>query len=209
MSRLTTRLSILSTLIALASASPVAAQTIASTFDELRAVVEIDETITVTDARGATHTGKLAGLSPSTLQLRRGAAPWLAFVERDVNNVVVNRSDGVWNGMLIGFAVGAAPVALIGAGASAGAGEIAAVASGYGGIGLLTGLLIDVLNKQKLTVYVNQAGPRSRISVAPFHSASRTGLQLRLSIDLCALRCAASRASRDVPVQNRPFLRAR
>ena len=97
-----------------------------------------------------------------------------------MNNIIVERSDPLWNGMLIGFVSGAVPVALIGAGGGApvSAGEVAVVAASYGGIGLLTGLLIDVLNKEKVAIYVH--GPRtgsSRISLSPIAEKSRAGVR--------------------------------
>jgi hypothetical protein len=99
---------------ALLAASPVKGQEVATTFDELRRIVRIDESISVTDSGGATHQGRLASLSASSLQLRQGSGRWATFTERDVNNVAAVRSDPLWNGMMIGFAVGATPVALVG-----------------------------------------------------------------------------------------------
>jgi hypothetical protein len=163
----------------LLAASPANGQEVATTFEELKRIVRIDDTISVTDSAGATHKGRLAGLSASSLQLREGSGPWTAFMERDVNNVAVVRADPLWNGMLIGFAVGAAPVALVGGAASAPPSEVAAVAAGYGTIGLLTGLLIDVINKQTVPIYVHPPQSRSsRILLAPLYSPARIGVQL-------------------------------
>jgi hypothetical protein len=163
----------------LLAAPPARGQEVATTFDELRRIVRIDETISVTDNVGATHKGRLAGLSISSLQLRQGSAPPTAFVERDINNVAAVRADPLWNGMTIGFAVGAAPVVLIGGAASGRPSQVLAVAAGYGTIGLLTGLLIDVVNRQTITLYVHAPEPRfSRVVVAPIYSPTRTGIQL-------------------------------
>src|SRR4030095_13514075 len=90
---------------------PAGRQEVASTFEELRRIVRIDKSISVTDSTGATHQGRLASLSASSLQLRQGPGPWTTFTERDVNNVAAVRPDPLWNGMVIGFAVGAVPVA--------------------------------------------------------------------------------------------------
>jgi hypothetical protein len=163
----------------LLAASPASGQEVASTFEELRRIVRIDESISVTDSTGATHQGRLASLSASSLQLRQGPGPWTTFTERDVNNVAAVRPDPLWNGMVIGFAVGAVPVALVGGAASASPSEVAAVAAGYGTIGLLTGVLIDVVNKQTIPIYIHRAQSRSsRIRVAPLYSPTRIGLQL-------------------------------
>jgi hypothetical protein len=154
----------------------------ASTFDELRRLVKVDETVVVTDAAGAIHKGQLDGLSDSTLQLR-GAGSRNGFSERDVNNIAVVRSDPLWNGMLIGFAAAAAPVALTGVGASARPADIAAIACGYGTVGLLTGLVIDAVNKNPLTIYGHRSErseSRSRISVHPIVSPGRVAIGIGL-----------------------------
>jgi hypothetical protein len=162
----------------LLAASPAKGQEVATTFEELRRIVRIDESILVTDTSGATHKGQLAGLSASSLQLRQGPGPWTAFTERDINNVAAVRRDPLWNGMMIGFAVGATPVAVVGGAASARASEVAAVAAGYGTIGLLTGLLIDVVNNQSITIYLHRPQSRpSRVLLAPIYSPARIGVQ--------------------------------
>ncbi len=156
---------------------PVRAQDVATSFEELRDRIKPGETIYITDIRGATSKGRLVGLSASSLQVRIGSntsAP-VGLLEGDVNNIVVERFDSLRNGMLAGFVAGAAPVALIGLGASASAGEVAGVAAGYGGIGLLIGLLVDILNKDKTTIYVGGAKPRLsrvRVSATPLRGAA-------------------------------------
>jgi len=159
--------------------SPAKGQEVATTFEELRRLIKIDESISVTDSAGATHKGRLASLSASSLQLRQGSGPWTAFTERDVNNVAAVRRDPLWNGMMIGFAVGATPVALIGGATSARGSDVAAVATAYGTIGLLTGLLIDVVNKESITIYIHPPQSRSsRVLLAPLYSPGRLGLRL-------------------------------
>jgi hypothetical protein len=158
---------------------PANGQDVATTFDELRRIVRIDESVLVTDSTGATHKGQLASLSASSLQLRQGSGPWTAFTERDINNVAAVHHDPLWNGMLIGFAAGATPVALVGGAAGAPAAELAAVAAGYGTIGLLTGLLIDIVNKESITLYVHPPQSRpSRVLLTPLYSPGRLGFQL-------------------------------
>ena len=171
----------LALLIAMLSVRPASAQQVATSFEELRRLVTPGETIYVTDARGAISKGRLAGLSAGSLQLQvdRDAGAPVSLSESDVNNIAVHRSDPLWNGMLIGFVSGAVPVALIGAGASASAGEVAVVTAGYGCIGLLTGLLIDVLNKEKMPIYVHPHVPRStRLRISPVGSRSAAGVRV-------------------------------
>src|SRR5438093_9143804 len=143
--------------ITLIAATPVRAQEVATSFDELRRLVDADETIYVTGAGGATVKGRVVDISSSALRLRvrRDAAP-VRFSERDVNNIVAERADSWWNGALIGFGVGAGFGLLIEQAArteyekfSGGAGV------GLGALGLATGLLIDVLNKETVTLFVH------------------------------------------------------
>jgi len=59
------------------------------------------------------------------------------------------------------------------------ASEVAVVTAGYGVIGLLTGVLIDSLNKEKATVYVHGPGPRStHLQVSLFRWKSMIGVQV-------------------------------
>jgi len=176
------RLSILLGSMTLLLASPVGAQQVATSFQELRGLVNPGDTIYVTDTGGMTIKGQLAALSASSLELhvRRGAAaPPLGWSERDVNNIVADRFDSLWNGPLIGLAVGAVPGLLIElAGRSEYEKFSGAGALGLGGIGLMTGLLIDVLHKEKVTVYVHASGRRSLVvRVAPLLS-TRAGVQM-------------------------------
>src|SRR5215510_62365 len=171
----------LALLIAMLPVRPASAQQVATSFEELRRLVTPGETIYVTDARGAISKGRLAGLSGSSLQLQvdRDAGAPISLSESDVNNIAVHLSDPLWNGMLIGFVSGAVPVALIGAGASASAGEVAVVTAGYGCIGLLTGLLIDVLNKEKVPIYVHPHVPHStRLHISAVGSRSAAGVRV-------------------------------
>jgi hypothetical protein len=170
-------------LVTMLPVAPAGAQEVATSFEELRRLVTPGETIYVTGARGAISKGRLAGLSAGSLQLRvdrDAGAPPVSLSESDVNNIAVHRSDPLWNGMLIGFASGAVPVALIGAGSvSASAGEVAVVTAGYGAIGLLTGLLIDFLNKEHVTIYVHRPRTESRrIRLSPIAEKSAVGVRL-------------------------------
>lgn len=168
---------------ALLLAVPVRAQHVATSFEEVRGQVEPGETIYVTDTSGVTVKGNLVRLSTASLEVRvrrDGAAPPLRLSERDVNNIVVERFDSWWNGALIGLAGGAVPGLLIElAGRSEYEKFSGAGALGLGSIGLITGLLIDVLNKEKVTVYVHTPTPQSRdVNIVPLLSTSVTGVQL-------------------------------
>lgn len=179
------RLPILLGSMALLLAAPVRAQQVATSFEELRGLVTLGDTIYVTNTRGVTTKGTLAGLSALSLDLRlrrdASASP-TGFAERDVNNIVVQRFDSLWNGPLIGLAAGAVPGLLI---ELAGRSEYEAFSGagvlGLGGIGVVTGLLIDVLNREKRIVYVHRAGQQSSgVRVSPFLSKSVAGVQMSL-----------------------------
>jgi len=67
--------------------------------------------------------------------------------------------------MMIGFAVGATPVALVGGAASARPSDVAAVAAGYGTI--------------ELPIYIHPAQSGvSHIRLSPLYSSRRIGLQV-------------------------------
>ena len=169
---------LLSGVIVLLLAAPVWGQEVATSFGDLPRVIQIGDTVYVTNRAGSTIRGRLAGLSGSALELqvlRESAVP-LTLLEGDVNNVAVDRFDSLWNGMLIGFAAGSIPVALLGLGCVCPAEEIATVSGGYGLVGLLTGLLIDTLNNERAIIYVQ--GQRSGIRVTPLLLKSAAGLQM-------------------------------
>jgi ABC-type uncharacterized transport system permease subunit len=97
-----------------------------------------------------------------------------------VNSIVARRSDPLWTGALIGFAVGAVPGLLLElAGASKYEPFIGAGALSSGAIGLAAGLLIDAFQKKRVQVYVHPAEPRSSpVRVFPLLSTSRVGVQI-------------------------------
>ena len=99
--------------------------------------------------------------------------------EAAVNNIVVERADPLWNGPVIGFAVGAASGLLI---ELAGRGQYEQFsgrgAIGLGSVGLVTGLLIDVANKEKATVYVHGPGQQPRAVRVPRVSKSAASVQI-------------------------------
>lgn len=143
---------------------PTRAQQVATSLDELRYEIKIGETIYVTDSAGTTIKGKLRALSDSSVEIRMGAdqsAPPLRLTETNVNNIVVERFDAVWNGALIGLAIGAGAGVLIELGGRteyqkfSGSGAMS-----LGTITLVTGLLIDIFNREKVTVYVHPPAPR-------------------------------------------------
>jgi len=176
------RLHVLAVFLAASTAASAEAQPIATSFDDLRGTLTPGQSIVVTDVSGTVITGKVIAVSPDSLQLRIRSSTRITLTERQVNHITAERSDPLWNGMLIGFASGAAPVALLGLGSSASAGEVGQAALGYGAIGLITGLLVDIFNKESVTLYVHQparAPARVQMSVVPLRRGA--ALQLRAS----------------------------
>jgi hypothetical protein len=169
--------------LALLWAVPAHAQDVANSFQQLSGVIKPGDTIYVTDRGGVTIKGTLAELSASTLRIRVGrdrSAQAHSLPEGTVNNIVVERADPLWNGPLVGFAVGAASGLLI---ELAGRGQYekfsGRTAIGLGSIGLLTGLLIDVANKEKATVYVHGSAQQPRAArVFPRVSKSAVSVQI-------------------------------
>ena len=145
-------------------AATAAAQEIATSFDELQGRIEAGQTLFITDTQGTTIEGRLVTLSGSSLDVRLGhseAALPLRLTEADVNNVYIVRRDRWWNGPLIGFAIGAGTAAVVEAINSRGSQKFQGGSLvGLGNLCALVGLTFDVLNKEKVTVYVQK--PESR-----------------------------------------------
>jgi hypothetical protein len=171
---------ILMTALALPIAAPARAQQPATSFDDLRRLVQPDDTIYVTDTNGVTVKGRVAQLSAVSLDLRGDAGPRLRFSERDVNNVVAERSDSLWNGALIGFTTGALSGLLIELAGRTQYEKFSGLgAAGLGATGLATGFLIDVLNKEKSIVYLHASAPQARsFRIVPLVSRSTAGVRL-------------------------------
>lgn len=143
-------------------ASSASAQEIAGSFSELRARIRFDETLFITDTRGSTIEGRLLTVTGSSMDIRLGrneATPPLRLSESDVNNIYVVRRDPLWNGPLIGFAVGAAIAAVIEGINTKGAQKFqGGSVVGLGSLCALVGLTFDLFNKEKVTVYVQKPG---------------------------------------------------
>jgi hypothetical protein len=164
--------------ISLPFGAPLHAQQPVTSFDELRRQVTPGETIFVTDANGSTLKGSLVQISGPSLEVRvpHEEAP-RRISKRDVNNVVAERRDPVWNGMLIGFATGAVPGVLMELAQSSKFDARGPV--GLAAVGFLTGWLIDVVNKEKVTVFVHAPARQSRsVGVAPLLGKSAGGIQM-------------------------------
>ena len=168
--------------VAFFAAAPTSAQPVAGSFRELRGLVSPGDTIYVTDAKGATVKGTLVDLSDSSVifRSRPDSSRLLSLPEHDVNNIRVQRFDPWWNGPLIGLATGAIPGLLIELGGRSEYEKFSGVAAlGLGTIGLFTGLLVDVLNREKPIIYVRRPDRDSGgVNLVPLLSKSAVGIQM-------------------------------
>jgi hypothetical protein len=135
-----------------------AAQQVATSFDELTSQVRPGETLIVTDTRGATVQGKLVRLAGSSLDMtigRNSSTRPLNIPATDINNIVTRRADKLWDGPLIGLAVGVGAGLIIELAAQneyqkfQGGGLV-----GLGVFSMATGFVIDLFNRPKTVVYV-------------------------------------------------------
>jgi len=85
------------------SASSASAQTVATSFEELERILRTGQTVEVVDAGGQRTRGKIAELAGASLVVLVPATR--TFTEADV--VEIKAIDRLWNGALIGGAVGA------------------------------------------------------------------------------------------------------
>ena len=174
------------------------AQAVATSFEEMRALVKPGDTIDVTDANGRRTRGRLGELSGSSLELlvrktgpdgRETFVPQARLSEPDVQQVRLDRRDSLWSGTLIGLAPGAAGAAFVlfvGAGCDCYTVEsrapLALVTLAFaGGIGAAIGAGIDAVIYERATVYF-RAPPRrsSGLHVTPMLSKSATGIQVSM-----------------------------
>jgi hypothetical protein len=165
-------------------AAPVAGQTVAASFDELRLKVKAGDTVYVTDVSGKPEQkGQILELSASSLAVSIDGVR-RDLVEANVKRIRQRLPDSKKNGALIGFLIGAAG-SVAGAktlesppGSCSGGCVTANVLYG-GGIGGLVGLGIDALIQGRKNVYVSGASRSSQqVVVRPFVTFEAKGLNI-------------------------------
>ncbi len=173
-------------LIFLALATPVRAQDIATSFDQLRVLVEPGSTLTVTDAAGKETTGKLLALSGSSLELSVGQTT-RAFADSEVQAVRQRRHASFGTGAKWGFLIGAGLGALAGVGAAAeghSAGESAGWAllgAGlYGALGAGVGVGVSGLIRGSHVVYAGRTTSPTKLALSPILLGGRKGAVVSL-----------------------------
>jgi len=170
------------------------AQVVATSFEELRAIVKPGDTVLVTEANGRKTRARLGELTPASLEIlvrktgpdgRETFVPQSRLAERDVRQIQIDRGDSVLNGTLIGLAVVGGPWLLACNPATDwcyyndGANLYRMIALITSGIGAGVGALVDAgIRERVLVYYQTPARGSSGIAVSPFASKSATGMQL-------------------------------
>jgi hypothetical protein len=170
------------------------AQVVATSFEELRAIVKPGDTVLVTEANGRKTRARLGELTPSSLEIlvrktgpdgRETFVPQSRLAERDVRQIQIDRGDSVLNGTLIGLAVVGGPWLLACNPATDwcyyndGANLYRGLALITSGIAAGIGALIDAgIRERVLVYYQTPARGSSGIAVSPFASKSAAGMQL-------------------------------
>jgi hypothetical protein len=155
------------------------AQEAASSFEQLAALVQPGDTVTVVEATGAETKGQIWNLFRDKLIVGTAAGP-RELGERDVAVIRQRRGDSLKNGAIIGAAAGAAYFATMATLLSRiEEGDVivsTAVAGGLmcTGIGAAAGIGIDALISRQRVIYKKSAGA-TRVSVSPLFGRTRRG----------------------------------
>jgi len=168
-----------------AGATRVAAQQVASSFDQLAVLVKPGDTVTVVDARGSETHGRIGTLSRDALTLVTASGP-RQLGEADVVTVSQRRGDSLKNGAIIGAVAGTAyfvtALALL---RDSDGGDVivpTAVAGGvlFAGLGAAAGVGIDALISRRQVIYQKPVGRRS-FNVSPVVGRGRGGAAVTLT----------------------------
>ena len=154
----------------------------ATSFEQLRILIQPGDDITLTDRAGMRISGKVRSLSDASLEMDFGRER-RAFVEADVTTIRQRRGDSLANGALwglgVGAAVGTAGAIMVGLDCY-GSGNCAAVAAGaigaYAAIGAAIGVGIDALIESPKVIY--QSRSTTRLNIAPVLTARSKGVML-------------------------------
>jgi hypothetical protein len=156
--------------IVLAASAPCAAQEPVRDFSQLDTRLRPGDTVWVTDVQEREVKGRIGTLSPDTLTLSSDDAR--SYAAAEVRQLRQRRPDPLWNGALIGFAVGGGLG--LGLGSFSGSwnwGDAAVGALMIGAIGMGVGVGIDAMIPGKRIVVYRAPGssgpPPARLSVAP------------------------------------------
>lgn len=151
----------------------------AATLSEAVRALRVGDRVVVTGPSGETLRGRVESPGPLTVSPPGAAA--VEVVEADVARLAVLRADPLWNGALIGLAVGAS-VVLAADCNSPGCDEVQPYAvPAVLALGVGVGALVDHLHRGEVVLY--EAGPdrgRAALSVAPLIGPARRGIAFTL-----------------------------
>ena len=157
---------------------------VAGSFDELRLAARLGDTMTVTEASGATVTGKLAALSPSALTLLvRGSRRDLA--EGDIQIIARHGHGDLARGARLGFAIGAGfglVTSLYWSAECARCGSlIPAFTLTYASLGAGLGVGFAAITPTRPVIYSSSGVVRRRVAVSPMAAPGRLGAALSVA----------------------------
>jgi hypothetical protein len=173
--------------VSVAAPTAVAAQGIATTFQELRLLVRPGDNVTVTDVSGREVSGRITDLSASSLALMADGQP-REWRETEVATIRQRRGDSLANGALIGLGIGAGVTAIgiaIWVNSDTYEGEVTGgdavlVTAIYGGLGAAIGTGIDALMTRRQVVFEKRSASGIAFQVAPLLTPARTGARLSI-----------------------------
>jgi hypothetical protein len=154
-----------------------------ASFDELKPRIRTGATIFVTDSTGREVSGKLSGLSGTSLELVVNETRQ-TFSQADVALVRQRQPDPLWNGLLIGAAAGATPaVYWLIADPNECGGALCMDDLAIGMIPCaLAGLAIDAAIHAMVIVYRHPSqSPTTTFTLAPFVAGRGKGFELIVS----------------------------
>ena len=173
------------------AATPVHAQKTATSFDQLRVIVDVGDKVTVTDAAGSPTRGKIKNLSASTLELDVDGVP-RSFAQSDVNTIQRSGHASIERGAKWGLMIGLGFAAL-GAIAIAAddewdstydgskAGTITGGFIGLAALGTGIGVAASRLIPKQHLVYAGRGARQEAVKLSPVLTGARRGVALSLS----------------------------
>lgn len=177
------------------------AQDVARSFEQLRALVRVGDTVTVTDVTGRERQGTIAELSSSSLGLMaRGTCT--DFSEMDLDTV--SRRDSRWNGTLWGLVAGASLGTLLEKSLADEYGrddiDVGSVVAPFAGIGAGVGFAVDAMIKGRRVLYARPGSVTGSATVSAAWNARQKGMVVSLVLTLANRRPETGWTPGDVTV---------
>ena len=179
-------------IMAISTAATVEAEQAAQSFSELGTFARPGDSVIVTDGAGRKVHGRIATLSPASVELivpdpRVVAETRRVFREGDVKAVSLRNADPLKDGVLKGLGFGALAGAVVGAfavqhqlGGSAGAGAAGGAIVG-GAWGSLIGLVGDASVRATTMIYSKPASGAARLRLSPMVGRDSKGVRLAVA----------------------------